>query len=145
MNNVMVVDANLALKWVLIEVDSPLSISLLDKWTNEGKELLAPALFAYEVTNILHRQVVASKLTYKEACEGLTKLFSLGILLKFSRYEEISAQVLEFAHRFHLPATYDAHYLALAYHEQCPFWTADARLWNTVKNDLGWVPLLSEK
>ncbi len=143
MNDVVVVDANLALKWVLIEIDSTLSISLLDKWTDEGKGLLAPALFAYEVTNILHRQVVAGKLTYKEASEGLSKLFSLGILLRFSWYEEISAQALEFAHRFHLPATYDAHYLALAYHEQCAFWTADARLWNTVKSELDWVHLLS--
>ncbi len=143
-DDVVIVDANLALKWVLIEADSMLSMSLLDKWTDEGKEILAPALFAYEVTNILHRQVVTGKLSYEEACEGLSKLFSLGILLKFSWYEEVSAQALEFAHRFHLSATYDAHYLALAYHEQCAFWTADARLWNAVKNDLGWVHLLSE-
>ena len=134
MNNVVVVDANLALKWVLIEADSTLSISLLDQWTDEGKEIIAPALFAYEVTNILHRQVIAGKLTYEEADEGLARLFSLGILLKFSGYEKISTQALTYAHRFHLPATYDAHYLALASHEQCAFWTADARLWNAVKH-----------
>ncbi|HAG99010.1 MAG TPA: PIN domain nuclease, partial [Ktedonobacter sp.] len=51
---------------------------------------------------------------------------------------------IEFAHRFHLPATYDAHYLALAQREQCEFWTADARLWNTVKNELNWVRLLGD-
>jgi hypothetical protein len=29
---------------------------LLDKWTAEGKTVIAPALFAYEVTNMLYRQ-----------------------------------------------------------------------------------------
>ena len=34
---------------------------------------------------------------------------------------------------------YDAHYLALAESRQCECWTADERLWNTVKKDLPWV------
>lgn len=102
MNDVVVVDANLALKWVLLEEDSALSMGLLEKWTDERKEIIAPALFAYEVTNILHRQAVAGKLTHAEALQGLSKLFSLGILLKFSFYEEASAQAIGFAHRFHL-------------------------------------------
>jgi predicted nucleic acid-binding protein len=67
MNDVVVVDANLALKWVLLEEDSTISMGLLDKWADEGKEIIAPALFAYEVTNILHRQAVTGKLTYDEA------------------------------------------------------------------------------
>ena len=99
-------------------------------------------MFAYEVTNILHRQAVSGKLTYDEAKQGLSKLFSLGILLKFSFYEEISVQAIAFAQRFHLPATYDAHYLAD--HERCEFWTADARLWNVVKNELSWAHLLND-
>src|ERR1051326_8421651 len=134
MSDVVVVDANLALKWVLIEEDSIQSMRLLEKWTKEGKEVITPALFAYEVTNILHRQAVVGKLTYDEAFQGLAKLFSLGILLKFSFYDEISKQAMNYAHHFHLPATYDAHYLALAHRERCEFWTADTRLWNVVKD-----------
>lgn len=144
MSDVVVVDANLALKWVLIEEDSTKSMGLLEKWTDESKEVIAPALFAYEVTNILHRQAVTGKLTHDEALQGLSKLFSLGILLKFSFYDEISRQAMNYAHRFHLPATYDAHYLALAHREQCEFWTADTRLWNVVKSELNWVRLLSD-
>lgn len=145
MSDVVVVDANLALKWVLIEEDSTQSMRLLEKWTNEGKEVIAPALFAYEVTNILHRQAVTGKLTHDEALQGLSKLFSLGIVLKFSFYDEMSKQAINYAHRFHLPATYDAHYLALAFREGCEFWTADTRLWNVVQSELTWVHLLSQK
>src|ERR1700686_5743014 len=144
MSDAVVVDANLALKWVLLEGDSTMSLGLLDKWTDERKKIMAPALFAYEVTNILHRHAIAGKLTYDEALQGLSKLFSLGILFQFSLYEETSVRAIEFAHRFHLPATYDAHYLELAQREQCEFWTADARLWNTVKNELNWVRLLGD-
>ena len=63
MSDAVVIDANLALKWVLLEEDFTVSMGLLDKWTDERKEIIAPALFAYEVTDILHRQAIAGKLT----------------------------------------------------------------------------------
>jgi DNA phosphorothioation-dependent restriction protein DptG len=139
MSDVVVVDASLALKWILAELDSSKAVMQLEQWTNEGISVIAPALFTYEVTNALHRQVVAGKLTYEEAKQGLNDLFSIGVLLKFSIYEEISAQAMEFAHQLNLPATYDGHYLALAFHENCEYWTADTRLWNIVKGKLNWV------
>lgn len=37
-------------------------------------------------------------------------------------------RALSLATRFTLPATYDAHYLALAEELGCEFWTADKRL-----------------
>jgi hypothetical protein len=51
MSDAVVVDANLALKWVLLEEDSTMSMGLLDKWTDERKKIMAPALFAYELTH----------------------------------------------------------------------------------------------
>ena len=139
MKDTVVVDASLALKWVLDEPDSNKAIMLLNSWTSNGIDVIAPALFAYEVTNTLHRQVLASKLTYDEARQGQRDLFSIGVQLKFLRYKNISTRAMEFAHQFNLPATYDSHYLALAQHENCDYWTADARLWNVVKGKLGWV------
>ncbi len=143
-SNVVVVDANLALKWAILEPDSDRAMMLLDKWNDEGKTIIAPALFAYEVTNIIYRQALASKLTYDEAKQGLRKLFAIGVLLQFSLYQNISVQAMEFAHRFGLAATYDTHYLALAHHENCEFWTADTRLWNAVKGKLDWVHTLKD-
>jgi hypothetical protein len=40
---------------------------------------------------------------------------------------------MAFTFQFSLPATYDAHYLALAERENCEFWTADTRLFNAIK------------
>jgi predicted nucleic acid-binding protein len=144
MSDVVVVDASLALKWVLAESDSNTAVILLHQWTDEGISVIAPALFSYEVTNTLYRQAVAGKLAYEEAKQGLTDLFSVGVLLKFSQYEDVSTQAMEFAHQLNLPATYDAHYLALALHENCEYWTADKSLWNIVKGKFSWVRRFSD-
>ncbi len=144
MTDVVVVDASLALKWVLSEADSSTAIALLQRWNIEKTEVIAPALFTYEATNILFRQVVIGKLTYDEAMKLLTKLFAIGILLNFTQHKEISIRSLEVSHRLGLPAAYDAHYLALAEYKQCEYWTADTRLWNAVGDKLPWVRRLSD-
>ncbi len=144
MNDVVVVDASLALKWVLSEPNSSAAINLLVKWNAEKMEVKAPALFAYEATNILYRQAVTGKLTYEEAKKLFTKLFAIGIVLDFSHHKDTSIQAMEFSHRFGLPAAYDTHYLALAEREQCEYWTADTRLWNAIGGKLTWVRRLGD-
>lgn len=54
----VVVDASFALKWVLPETDSSVAIVLLNKWMTEHTGVLAPALFAYEVTNIIYLAII---------------------------------------------------------------------------------------
>ena len=144
MTDMVVVDASLALKWVLSEADSNTAIGLLQRWNIDNMEIIAPALFSYEATNILYRQVVTNKLSYEEAKKLLTKLLSIGILLNFVQHREISTRAMELSHRFGLPAAYDAHYLALAEHEKCEYWTADSRLYIAVRDKLPWVCQLSE-
>ena len=144
MSDVVVVDASVALKWVLQETDSDRATMLLDTWINESKQIIAPALFTYEVTNIIYRQIGKGQLTFDEAALGLRKLFSIGVSLVFSDSQEISLQAVRIAHQFHLPASYDAHYLALAEHEGCEYWTDDTRLWNSVKRTLHWVRWLGD-
>ena len=41
--------------------------------------------------------------------------------------------------QFNQPTAYDTAYLALAQLDRCDFWTADRRLYNTVKEELPWV------
>jgi predicted nucleic acid-binding protein len=48
------------------------------------------------------------------------------------------------ATRFNRPATYDAHYLALAEMMDCEFWTADERLFNAVRDELSWARWLGQ-
>lgn len=142
--SVVVVDASLAVKWVLSEPDSGPALAVLKEWANDGKEIIAPMLFTYEATNVIYRRVVRNLLTYKEAAQSLTDLFAIDISLNASGYEGISTQAMALADRFHLPAVYDAHYLALAMRENCEYWTADTKLWNAVKGKLDWVRWLGD-
>jgi predicted nucleic acid-binding protein len=66
------------------------------------------------------------------------------VVLYFSNYEEISLRSIKLAHLFGVPAAYDAHYLALAEQQNCEYWTADTRLWNTVKGRLSWIRWLGD-
>ena len=54
MKNVVVVDTNIVIEWVLKESDSSKARALLAEWINKGTTIIAPALLAYEVANVLH-------------------------------------------------------------------------------------------
>lgn len=45
----VVVDASIAIKWVLQEPDSNIALALLAEWIEVGTAILAPALLAYEL------------------------------------------------------------------------------------------------
>lgn len=142
MSDTVVVDASIVLKWVLAEQDSPVANALADGWLQDGTLVLAPALAAYEVANILRQQVRKGMMRTDQASAAFPMIFATGLLLDSpdeSGYVALSQRAIELAHQFGLPAAYDAHYLALAERERCEYWTADQRLWNSVKATLPWV------
>jgi hypothetical protein len=66
----IVVDASLALKWVVEEPFSLGAISLLDEWRSHRRKLLAPALFLYEVTDALAKRIQRDQLTLSNLSRG---------------------------------------------------------------------------
>jgi len=52
-NEVVVIDANIAIKWVLIETDSEIAKAILAEWKKKKMVIYVPTLLTYEVTNIL--------------------------------------------------------------------------------------------
>ena len=139
MRNVVVVDASIAIKWVLEEPDSDRADTLLAEWINKGKLILAPDLLAYEITNALYRKVRKGEITLERAKEALKEISLTEIEFDFSSDFALSTRAIGLANHFSLPATYDSHYLALAERESCELWTADERLWNSTKGKLAWV------
>jgi predicted nucleic acid-binding protein len=133
----VVVDASLAVKWIEQEPYSAEASALLENWRLRHCRLLAPALFAYEATNAIAKRVKRAQLTLEAAKQRLAALLENGPALE--QDPGINLRALEIMERFALPSAYDAHYLALAETRQCECWTADERLWNTVKKELSWV------
>lgn len=138
----VVVDASLALKWVVEEPYSAEAHALLNRWRESRRALLAPALFLYEITNALAKRMQRHQLTLEQSKDRLRFFLESGPLLK--QIGVIHPRALELMERFGLPTAYDAHYLALAESERCECWTADERLWNSVKRELAWVRWIGE-
>jgi len=144
MRNIVIVDANIAIKWVLNEEDSSTALALLNEWNKNKITMLAPFLFTYEVTNVLYQNMRKGKITLNQAKRALVEVLSLGVELEFFEHSALSKRALELAYQFNLPATYDPHYLALAERESCECWTADARLSTAVKGQLSGLRILAD-
>jgi len=131
-----VVDASVAIKWVVPEEHSEAAYSLL----REDRDLRAPDLLWAETGNILWKKWRRKELTSKEVSEILTDLrqYPLTILPT----EPLCDLAWTFAQRFER-SFYDSLYLALAVSESCPLVTADRRLFNALSAapefDLVWV------
>lgn len=144
MSDVVVVDTSVALKWVLHEGDSPLAEALLNDWFEHDITIVAPSLLAYEITNALYQKTRKGEIDLHQTKEALKALDLLGISFNFPGDFTLSERALELASRFSLPATYDAHYLALAEQLACDLWTADTRMWHSIQGKLSWVRWLGD-
>ncbi|MBI5964692.1 MAG: type II toxin-antitoxin system VapC family toxin [Chloroflexi bacterium] len=124
------VDASIILRYVL-QPENEFIQSLWQSWIADEVSLVAPSLLFYEVTNALYQQQRNKVLSAEAIWETLELSLDLPITLVNEKNLHLKAR--EIAMRFNLPATYDAHYLALAEWMEVDLWTADMRLVNALK------------
>jgi predicted nucleic acid-binding protein len=136
-NSVVCVDANIALKLVLPEHDSQLARTLWETWYARGTSILAPTLWGYEVTSTIRKWVHRGMLPADIEPDAFATVHQLAVHLM--KPAGLHQRAWELARYFNFPVAYDAHYLALAEMADCPFWTADKRLFNTLSGALDWV------
>jgi antitoxin ParD1/3/4 len=107
------VDASVAVKVVVTELDSDKPDAWFDDWAHEGKQLIAPAFFEVETDSLLRQKTaLRQELTPEQAEAAFAKLQTLpiqqmAVLGQRQRAWEVAA-VYGFA------TVYDATYLALA-------------------------------
>ena len=142
MTSQVCVDSGILLKLLLNEPDSQLSEALWQQWINQETQIIAPYLFPIEITAVIR------KLTHRGLFEAKVGETVLEKALQFDvslvTFDEIHKRAWQLATEFNRPTAYDAHYLALAEHAGCPFWTADRRLFNAVSQKLSWVRWLGD-
>jgi predicted nucleic acid-binding protein len=138
------VDAGISLKRVFLdEPDSELARSLWAEWHGRRIAIIAPTLWAYEVTSVIRNKVHRGRLAPELEGDALLAVHQLP--LKLMAPDGLHRHASEIARHFRQPAAYDAHYLALAQMHDCTFWTADERLFNTVRQEFDWVHWLGER
>jgi predicted nucleic acid-binding protein len=116
----LVVDASVALKWVLAEPGQAAADALLDE------DLVAPSLWLLEAANALWRRSLRGELSAGEAEERLSELFNAPVTSV--PIEDDLSMAAALAQRLGHPV-YDCLYLALALREQTQVVTADRRFW----------------
>ncbi len=125
----LVVDASVIIKWVAgdpAEADQDRALMLLKAWMNGEVELMAPALWQYEVGNFLGRRLPG------KAGEKFALLFNLGIKslhLTPTMCRRCFAWMKERAVTF-----YDAAYLAVAVEAGGMLVTADEKFQQEMKS-----------
>jgi predicted nucleic acid-binding protein len=126
----VVIDASVALKWVLDEPGVEAADALLDQ------ELIAPALWLAEAANALWRRAQRGELSAEEARERLAELMNAPVTT--GALEDDVTVAADLAHTLGHPV-YDCLYIAMALRENTYVVTADARFVAATKRapDLG--------
>ena len=143
-NNLVCIDANFIVRLVNSNSANSSFLILWEKLQNNETIVVAPTLFYYEVTNALYRMGKAGMITLEEVKESLTDALSFNIILYGNlQLPNLHQEAINLANQFNLPASYGSHYLALDQSLNCQFYTGDKRLYNSVKNQISWINLVT--
>jgi predicted nucleic acid-binding protein len=141
-NSRICVDASVVIRLVADPSDEKVR-ALWEQWDGEVRELAAPTLLFYEVSNALFQYQRAGLMSASSVAVALEAALSLPVELYGG--SDLHRLAVDMAQRFSLPALYDAHYLALAESLGAELWTADARLGRAVGDELWWVHVVERE
>jgi predicted nucleic acid-binding protein len=136
------VDSSVVVKLLVVDPDSLSALGLLSDSWERSEPIVAPPLLSPEVANALYQRVRSSQMTYQEAEKAMERFHAMSIASVPTASREVrslSQRAQAIANDYNLPATYDAHYIALAEGLDCDLWTADRRLLNALGGRLPFV------
>lgn len=143
MSDVIVVDASVAIKWVVAEEFSEHATALL---TGSGAApIVGPPHLVSEVANALHqrtRRATRTTLAPSEAEQALARFLALGIELVAP--DGLYQQAFAFAQTHGLASLYDSLYVILAWLLSAELWTADRRLLTATAGVAPWVRSIAD-
>lgn len=110
--NEVVMDASAAAPWILPDETTEFSERLLEEVLDGRRSLVVPALWLYEMLNVLRSGVLRGRITEQQARKGLARISSIPVEL-VSAEAQGEEGILDAALSMKLSA-YDATYLHLA-------------------------------
>jgi predicted nucleic acid-binding protein len=140
----VVVDASVALKWLIEEEYSDAAASLMEDSLNVGTVIVGPPHLPGEVANALYRRMQRSQnsITRPEAEEALATFLALPIQIISS--QELYARAFAFALHAGLSSLYDSIYVVLAQLMGVELWTDDRRLLSVLARTAPWVRAIGD-
>lgn len=119
----IVVDANVAIKWVVEQPHFERARDIVAR----GTVLIVPAMFVAEVTSTLWRYIRINEISASQARSGLASILSQISI--FEQDADLADEALERGTELNC-SPYDCFYLASAMRRGAPFVTADRRFIN---------------
>jgi predicted nucleic acid-binding protein len=135
----LILDASFAIPLLIAEPRSAKALSLLQDFREEGRTLVVPTLWVYEVTSSLQKLRHFKMISSSEMRKAITSMTQLEVELVHPDLS-LTERAVAWSERLKRASAYDSFYLALAEGRSCELWTADKRLWNSANRS--WVRLL---
>ena len=142
MSETVCVDASMIVALLMPERYTAQATSLWEAWVNQDLRIVSPSLLGFEVTSALYRKAFRGIISKEDGQAALQEFVALEI--EMLTLPELHFSATDLAHQFNRPNTYDAHYLALSNHLASALWTADERLYNTVKDKFTFIRWVGE-
>ncbi|MFZ4388105.1 MAG: type II toxin-antitoxin system VapC family toxin [Chthoniobacterales bacterium] len=133
-----VADASFCGAWILEDEISDKAEHLLKQIVNGSVELVVPALWHYEMNNLLRSAHRRKRLSEEDAREALETLNQVPLIIEDLPEGPARKRILHLAFQFDL-SSYDAAYLELADRHKITLHSADAKLKAAAKQ-LGLLP-----
>ena len=134
----IVIDANIAVALIVRLPYSEKAEQLFLAWHRNNSALFAPSLWHSEIVSALHKLAFAGQMSAEDAHDGIRKLDRLRVEIIPPDTDLLLAS-FEWAGKLNQMAAYDAQYMALAERLGAEMWTADRRLFNSVKAEIPWL------
>lgn len=119
------IDASIIIRLLTQAGETPFN-QQWEQWRKEGESFVAPTLLHYEICNGLYKYQKVGWLTPDVV--AAQQAYALAMPIQLVGTAALHQRALRIAADYTLPATYDAHYIAVSEQFNCPFWTADAKL-----------------
>jgi predicted nucleic acid-binding protein len=134
-----VVDASVAVKWLLPEEGREKALRIQEKYQDEKIDLVAPYLVVAEVGSVLWKRQRRGELTPPVAQRLFRQFLRDSPVLLDSPVVSAAALGLALAHERPI---YDCLYLAWALEQRCDLITADERFYNAIGTTFPCIQLL---
>jgi predicted nucleic acid-binding protein len=127
----LVLDASVTVAWCFPDERTPFTEAVLDLLAN-GAEVIAPAIWPFEVANALLAGEKRKRITVAQAASILLRIADLPITVDPVKTDHAFQQILPLARQVQL-TEYDAAYLELALRLSLPLATLDVPLQKAAK------------
>jgi len=137
MNRPVVVDASVAVKWVVEEDYSDRAEELYAASLQFRYPVLAPSLMPNEVANAIYQRLRQGKLSELDATDAIARF--LGFTFTLMAPAELPRPCICVARMHGLKSIYDSLYVLLAQQLGTDLWTDDRALLRSVAHAAPWV------